>query len=168
MIKTKRILSFDGNLCMGCHACEVACKAEHQLPPGVSRARILTEGPVLINGKLELKYQRKSCLRCPNPPCIDACPNNALQRRSDGIVFIQESLCSGCRSCAAVCPENAIDFHPDSSVAQICDMCADRLDQGLLPFCLKHCMSSALFFGTEEEYEQMKKESAKIRGEQND
>ncbi len=149
---------------MGCHACEVACKAEHHLPVGVNRTRVVAEGPVIIKGKLELLFKRIRCLHCSNPPCLEACPVKAIRKRKDGIVFIVESLCTGCRSSAAVCPHEAIDFLSDSSIAQICDLCVHRLDKGQLPFCLKHCMSGALFFGTQEEFEHMKQKIVKGGG----
>lgn len=162
----ENFLYYDGELCMGCHACEVACKAEHNLPVGVHRSRIIMEGPLVINGKLELNFKRIRCLHCSNPPCMEVCPAGAIQRRKDGIVFIEESLCTGCRACASACPYEAIDFLPDSSIAQICDLCFHRLDEGQLPFCLKHCMSGALFFGTGAEFERRKQKPVKGGGTQ--
>ncbi|MBN2060835.1 MAG: 4Fe-4S binding protein [Deltaproteobacteria bacterium] len=152
MPQPEKQIFFDEDLCLGCHACEVACKAEHNLPPGVSRARILTDGPALVNEKLELKYRRVACRHCADAPCVKACPTDALHQKADGIVYVEEGLCSGCRSCAAVCPADAIDFHPETYVAQLCDLCLHRLKKGELPFCLKHCMGAALFFGTEQEF----------------
>ncbi len=153
-----RFLFFNPELCLGCHACEIACKVEHKLPPYVNRARIKTEGPVLVKDKLELHFQRIGCLHCANPPCIDACPTKAIRKRLDGIVCIEKDLCTGCMTCAEACLHDAIDFNPDSNVVEICDLCANDLDAGRLPFCLKHCMGKALFFGTEYEFEQAKRE----------
>ncbi len=76
----ERFLYYNGELCMGCHACEVACKAEHHLPAGVNRARVVTEGPQIVKGKLELHFKRIRCLHCSNPPCLEACPVNAIQK----------------------------------------------------------------------------------------
>ena len=166
MSKPERFLYFQGDLCMGCHACEVACKMEHHLPVGVNRARIVTAGPTLVKGKLELNFQRIRCMHCSDSPCVEACPSNAIYRRPDGIVIIDKSLCTGCRSCAVACPQGAVDFHPDSQIAEICDLCCNRLDEGNLPFCLKHCMSGALFFGTKEEFENMKQHIVVNRGKQ--
>ncbi len=162
MTTPEKFLFYDADLCMGCHACEVACKAEHNLPAEVNRTRVITEGPVIVTGKLELRFQRISCLHCTNPPCLEVCPVKALRKRQDGIVFVDESLCTGCRSCAEICPHGAIDFLPDNSTAQICDLCYHRLDKGQLPFCLKHCMSGALFFGTHEEFKRPKQKTQKV------
>ncbi len=152
----RKLLYHDADRCMGCHACEVACKAEHDLPIGVNRVRIVTQGPNLTDGKLTLSFKRIACQHCPNPPCARVCPTLAIQKRADGIVFIEHSLCTGCQSCASVCPYNAIQFNPHKNWAEICDLCADRLDQGLAPFCLQHCMGGDLFFGTREEFQRRK------------
>ncbi len=137
---------------MDCHACEVACKVEHNLPVGVNRIRIVTEGPTEDGSRLQRSFQRVACRHCPEPPCIEACPTSAITKREDGIVFIDHAQCNGCQSCAAACPYNAIGFHPDNNRAEICDLCRERLDQGLSPFCLQYCMGGSLFFGTEDEF----------------
>ena len=154
MSTSRRLLYHDADLCMGCHSCEVACKLEHDLPVGVNRVRIITEGPIMVNGELKLNFKRVYCQQCPQPPCIKVCPNGAIIKRPDGVVYIDQPACNGCRACAEVCPYDAISFHPHKHWAEICNLCVDRLDEGLSPFCVKHCMSGALFFGTEEEFQQ--------------
>lgn len=155
-----KIIHYDSNLCVGCRSCEVACKVEHDLPAGVCRVRILAQGPTMVSGELRLEFKRIACMRCPKPPCLKACPTGAIKKRPDGIVVIDRALCTGCRSCAEVCPYGAIEFHPYSGQAEVCDLCAHRLDEGLAPFCVKHCMGGALFFGTREEYRQRKGKTA--------
>lgn len=158
MSNQHKLLYFDAELCVGCHSCEIACKVEHNLPVGVNRVHIVTEGPNITKGGLQLGFKQVRCMQCPNPPCIRVCPTEAIKKRSDGIVTIDKSLCTGCQACAEACPYNAISFHPENSMAEKCDLCAERLDQGLLPFCLKHCMGSALFFGTSAEYRKRKQQ----------
>jgi Fe-S-cluster-containing dehydrogenase component len=97
---------------------------------------------------------------CPQPPCIKVCPTEAIKKRPDGIVFIDQSLCTGCQLCADACPYEAISFHPYQHWAEICDLCVNRLDEGLSPFCIQYCMSGALFFGTKDEFQQRKKIAA--------
>lgn len=152
----RKSIYYDGNLCVGCHSCEIACKAEHDLPAGVNRVRISVEGPGVENGRLRMDYRRIACMHCPEPPCIDVCPTGAIKKRGDGITFIDHALCTGCRDCAQACPSGAIMFHPWNGTAEICDLCFHRLDQGLLPFCVQHCMGGALFFGTRQEFEARK------------
>jgi len=163
MTTQKRFLYHDTDLCLGCHSCEVACKMEHDLPAGVNRVRIVTEGPTIVSGELKLSYKRVYCMHCPQPPCLKVCPTGAIEKRPDGIVFIDQSRCTGCQVCAEVCPYDAISFHPHKHWAEICDLCVDRLDAGLSPFCVQPCMSGALFFGTEKEFQQRKQKMA-VRG----
>lgn len=157
MIKQRKLLHFEAERCMGCHACEVACKVEHNLPVGVNRVRILAEGHMADNGGLKRDFKRIACRHCPEPPCMEVCPTSAINKREDGIVFIDQTLCNGCQLCASACPYNAIEFRPDNSLAQICDLCIERLDQGLPPFCLQYCMGDSLFFGTEDEFRERHK-----------
>lgn len=152
--RPEKFLFHDPALCMGCHSCEIACKLEHDLPAGVNRVRMVTEGPKMVDGELELHYDRIGCMHCARPPCINACPTSAIKKRPDGIVQIDESRCTGCQTCAEVCPYDAIEFHPEKNWAELCDLCAHRLDDELLPFCVKHCLSGALFYGTGEEFKQ--------------
>lgn len=152
-----KFLYYDGDLCMGCHSCEVACKVEHELPVGVNRVYILVEGPIVVNGELRLSFKRVACIHCPKPSCIKICPNRAIKKRPDGIMRVDPFLCTGCQDCAKTCPYGAISFHPQKYWAEICDLCAERRDQGLPPFCVQHCMSGALFFGTKEKFQQQKR-----------
>ena len=163
MSTQRRFLYHDADLCMGCHSCEVACKMEHDLPAGVNRVCIVTEGPAIVDGEPKLSFKRVRCLHCPQPPCLKVCPTGAIKKRPDGIVFIEQSQCTGCQVCAEVCPYDAISFHPHKLWAEICDSCFNRLDEGLSPFCIQYCMSGALFFGTEEEFQQRKQKMA-VRG----
>lgn len=137
---------------------------EHDLPAGVNRLRIVTEGPTIANGELKLRFKRISCMQCRQPPCLKVCPTGAIIRRPDGIVYIDQSLCTGCQTCAKACPYDAISFHPHKHWAEICDRCVERLDEGLRPFCVQHCMSGALFFGTEEESQQRKEQKMAVGG----
>lgn len=169
MSSQRRFLYHDSENCVGCHSCEVACKVEHSLPVGVNRVRISVEGPTVINGELRLNFRSVRCMHCAQPPCMEVCPTGAIQKRREGIVFIEHSLCNGCQDCAKACPYSAISFHPQDGRAEICDLCIDRLDENLAPFCVKHCMGEALFFGTEEEFKhrtqsKSKPGEAKTRG----
>lgn len=140
----ERSLSFDGDLCVGCHACEVACKLEHDLAAGVNRIRISATGPLFVNGRLSLRFECVRCRQCADPPCIGSCAEGAIEKRPDGIVLIDESLCIGCGSCVDACPYEALALPADGGTPQLCDLCYHRLDAGQEPFCVKHCMSGAL------------------------
>ncbi|MFC1958873.1 4Fe-4S dicluster domain-containing protein [Chloroflexota bacterium] len=133
--------------CIGCNACEVACKQEHDLPVGPRWIRVYPDNPREIASKLQLRYIVSHCIHCSHPPCKDACPVNAITKREDGVVIIDEGLCDGCKECVGVCPLEVIQFDKQKEVAQKCNLCVDRLDRGLQPACVLACPSHCIYFG---------------------
>jgi len=141
------VLLVDLERCCGCYACEVACKQENSLAAGVSWIRVIKYGPVQVNGKLSMNFVPMRCRHCARPSCIDACSVNAITKRSDGIVLINEELCTGCKVCIEVCQFGGLQFNPGKNVVEACTMCVNRVDKGLLPACVRACPSRAMYFG---------------------
>jgi len=132
--------------CWGCKTCEVACKQENQPPDGVKLLDVWEDGPRQEYGEWLFVYRVNRCRHCLEPPCIDACPEAAIEQRNDGIVVLDRDQCCGCRSCLEACPYNAIAFDRASHVALKCNLCHHRIDAGLLPacadnICLGHCIN---------------------------
>jgi len=135
----------DEQECWGCKTCEVACKQELNAPEGVKLIVVSEDGPKIVGGAPAFTYRINMCQHCNEPPCADACPEEAIAKRSDGIVVMDYDLCSGCRACIEVCPYDAIDFDDDKSIARKCNLCHHRVDRGLIPacadnVCLAHCI----------------------------
>ena len=143
----KRVILVDIDLCYGCFACEVACKQEHDLPVGLHWIRVHKVGPKKIDGKMHMDFYPTHCMHCSKPPCMEACPEDAIAQRSDGIVLISEERCIGCLKCAEACPFGAIGCTPDTGLASKCNLCVDRIDQDKVPACVYHCPTGALRFG---------------------
>ncbi|MFC1908355.1 4Fe-4S dicluster domain-containing protein [Chloroflexota bacterium] len=137
--------------CVGCSACEVACKQEHNLPIGPRWIRVYPDSPREIEGKLQLRYIVTHCMHCSQPPCKDACPVEAIYKREDGIVVFNEKLCIGCKDCIDACPLGVVQFDSAKGVAQKCDLCVERLDKGLQPACVAACPSHCIYFGDVQE-----------------
>lgn len=134
--------------CIGCHACEVQCKLNKDIPPGPKPCEIVTAGPRWINGMPRAAYVFMSCLHCDDPVCQAVCPAGAICKRDrDGIVFIREDLCVGCGLCVSACPWGACQMNPETNRAVKCDLCMDRLDKGLRPLCVDICPTGCLHFG---------------------
>jgi len=124
--------------CMGCHACEVACKQEHNLGVGPRLIRVVEKSPV---------YIPIYCHHCAKPPCKDACPVDAVFRDERGIVLINEELCIGCKACLEACPFGAMQFDDDKEIAVNCDLCHERLKNNEEPACSLACPTRCILWG---------------------
>ncbi|UOF89044.1 4Fe-4S dicluster domain-containing protein [Fodinisporobacter ferrooxydans] len=142
----QRVMLIDLDSCSGCHACQVACKAEHRAPLGQFRTRV----QVVEHGQFPAVNRRfvpTLCQHCEDAPCIPACPVEAIERMEDGIVRIQEEICIGSGDCVSACPYGAIYFDDQDGQAHKCDFCQDRLADGDDPACVATCPTDALHFG---------------------
>lgn len=141
-------LIIDHESCWGCRACEVACKQENQSPEGVRFISVTERGPRLINDPPDFVFQVQVCRHCEDPDCVDACPEEAIEKRTDGIVVLNQEACLGCGSCVAVCPYDAISVDPHSGLAAKCNLCHHRVDEGLIPACADNvCLAHCIYFG---------------------
>jgi Fe-S-cluster-containing dehydrogenase component len=140
-------LIIDQKACWGCAACEVACKQENQVPTGVRYISVREEGPEKIDGKLKLVHQVTVCRHCEQPECLEVCPEEAIQKRGDGIVLLNQEKCNGCGACVEACPFRAITLDPSKGKAGKCHLCFQRVEKGLLPACAdKICLAQAISF----------------------
>jgi len=136
----------DNRKCIGCHACTVACKSEHQVPLGVDRTWVkYVEKGVFPNNRRLFTVMR--CNHCDWAPCVTICPVTALYRRDDGVVDFNPERCIGCKGCLQACPYDALYIDPESHTAAKCNFCAHRLDQGLEPSCVAVCPEQAIVAG---------------------
>jgi len=156
---SKYVLFQDSKKCIGCHSCEIQCKQQKSLPPGPKACQIVTVGPKLIGGVPKAAYIFMPCFHCEKPWCVAACPTGAMQKRpQDGIVFVNQDECVGCKTCISACPWGAPQWNPDTGTVVKCDYCMDRIDQGLKPACVTICTSHCLHFGLAEDLPQIRRE----------
>jgi len=144
----KNILAVEAYRCVGCHACQVACKLEHGLPPGPRTLTVTRLGPFLHGDTLAMSFLPTTCFHCDKPACVAACPTGAMQKREDGIVFSDAQLCIGCQTCAVACPYGIPRLNTDTGKIFKCDGCKDRISEGLWPSCALACPTGALIFGS--------------------
>ncbi len=137
--------------CIGCRACEIACKDKNGLPPGPRFRRV----QYIEGGTYPNVYAYKvnmSCNHCAEPACLPTCPTGAIfKRKADGIVDIDSTLCIGCRRCEAACPYGAPQFDPAENIVKKCNMCVDEIEAGRKPYCVMACMMRVLDIGPIEE-----------------
>ncbi len=136
----------DNRRCIGCHACTVACKSEHNVPVGVNRTwvKYIEKGTFPDTRRL---FSVMRCNHCDNAPCVEICPVTALYRRDDGIVDFDNRRCIGCMACMQACPYDALYIDPETNTAAKCNYCAHRIDVGLEPACVVVCPTQAIISG---------------------
>lgn len=136
----------DNRKCIGCHACTVACKAEHEVPIGVNRTwvKYIEKGSFPDTRRL---FSVMRCNHCADAPCVEICPVTALFTRKDGIVDFDDRRCIGCKACTQACPYDSIYMHPGEHTAAKCNYCSHRTDIGLEPACVNVCPEHAIISG---------------------
>jgi len=165
----------DATLCIGCKACEVACKQWNQLPDdgfqftgmsydntgalGASTWRhvAFVERPVPPsrdgtekgdgNGAFSWTMVSDVCKHCERAGCLEACPTGAIVRTEFGSVYVQPDVCNGCGYCIVSCPFGVIDRREDDGRAWKCTLCYDRLKTEQEPACAKACPTDSILFG---------------------
>jgi formate dehydrogenase iron-sulfur subunit len=159
----------DTTVCIGCKACEVACKEWNQLP-ALDGGRPKLSGDSYDNTRQldgihwrhvqfieQFDANRTNgrwllmsdvCKHCVDAGCLEVCPTGAIIRTEFDTVVIQSDVCNGCRDCIPACPFGVIDINPVSNTAQKCTLCYDRLQAGLEPACSKACPTQSIRFGT--------------------
>lgn len=146
---------FNVDRCAECFAYEVACKSAHDLAPHVQE-RPGAKGPryrQVVELKDEhaagcpIQYVSMACMHCGSADCMAVCPAKAIYRDPKfGAVLVDHDRCIGCRYCSWACEFGAPQFGEDGRM-QKCDMCIDRLREGLQPACVENCCGGAITFG---------------------
>jgi formate dehydrogenase iron-sulfur subunit len=165
----------DSSICIGCKACEVACKEWNGVP--VTDIRFLNSsydntGALGANtwrhvafiekrtpdGGLAWLMNSDVCKHCHEAACLDVCPTGAIFRTEFETVVIQPDVCNGCGYCIPACPFGVIERregvagHPETNgVAQKCTLCYDRLKIGHEPACAQACPTRSIQFGRQDE-----------------
>ena len=151
---------FDQTRCIGCHTCAVACKDWYDINAGPVNWMRVKE---ILKGKypeLKMAYISIACNHCADPPCVKACPTNAINKREkDGIVIVNSEKCLGYKECGAkclnVCPWNAPQFlNHEKAKMEKCNLCFERLEKGKQAICVEACPMFALDVGPIEDLKQ--------------
>jgi formate dehydrogenase iron-sulfur subunit len=165
----------DTSVCIGCKACEVACKEWNMVPEdGLNLSGMSFDNTVGLSGttwrhvafieQIEsgppnpepeddnagpLRWLMSSdvCKHCSEAGCLDVCPTGALMRTEFGTVVVQDDICNGCGYCVPACPFGVIGRSEVDSGAHKCTLCYDRLDAGMEPACAKACPTKSIQFG---------------------
>jgi len=138
---SRRFVSVNPSKCVGCSICEFVCALEKEGDPNPLKSRIRV---IRLNPILNLTV---TCRFCENPPCIRACPRDAIkQSEKGGILLIDENKCDGCVLCIQACPYGGMMLHPEKGVVMACDLCNGE------PKCIEYCPEEALELVSDDKY----------------
>jgi formate dehydrogenase iron-sulfur subunit len=162
----------DTSVCIGCKACEVACKEWNHVPEDglnftgmsydntqglgadtwrhvafIEQQKPLADQDPGQRGELRWLMSSDVCKHCTHAACLDVCPTGSLFRTEFGTVVVQEDICNGCGYCIPACPYGVIDQRKDDGRAWKCTLCYDRLSVDMQPACAKACPTESIQFG---------------------
>ena len=157
----------DISRCIGCKACEIACKEWNDLKVeptynfGSYQSHVdlspdtwllMRFNELEIDGNLNWFITKDACLHCEEPGCLYACPaEGAIVQYENGIVDFNQENCIGCQYCIAGCPFDIPRFSKETRRVYKCNMCIDRVEAGLEPACVKTCPTNAIAYGTKDD-----------------
>jgi len=173
----------DTSVCIGCKACEVACKEWNLVPEDglkltgmsydnsqtlgastwrhvafIEQNKPMKQGPRadLAAAGTDLRWLMSSdvCKHCTHAACLDVCPTGSLFRTEFGTVVVQADICNGCGYCVSACPYGVIDLREGDGRAWKCTLCYDRLGEGMEPACAMACPTDSIQFGELDELRQ--------------
>src|SRR2546423_71441 len=161
----------DSTLCIGCKACEVACKEYNEVPAdGFAWSGLSYDNTVALGHstwrhvkfvemttafgvggnsghQISWSFSSDVCKHCAVAGCLEACPTGSIVRTEFGSVYVQPDVCNGCGYCVVGCPFGVIDRRPDDGRAFKCTFCYDRQRDGGQPACAKACPTNSILFG---------------------
>ena len=179
MHKTVTGFFTDSTLCIGCKACEVACKEWNDVPSdGFSfsgksydntlglghstwrHVKFVEETTRIGSGGnapdvMTWQFSSDVCKHCEVAGCLEACPTGSIIRTEFGGVYIQPDICNGCGYCVVTCPFGVVDRRPTDGRAFKCTFCYDRQKDGLQPACASACPTGSILFGDLEDMQRV-------------
>ncbi len=154
----------DTTQCIGCRGCQVACKQWNKLPGEVTRSTGTYQNPPWLSAHTwtlitytepedfadnpRWLFRKVQCFHCTDAACEQVCPTGAIKKQENGIVYINQSICTGCKYCVQVCPFHVPHADHVTGTTSKCWMCLDRVSNGLTPACAKACPTDAILFGS--------------------
>jgi formate dehydrogenase iron-sulfur subunit len=159
-----KAMLIDTTRCIGCRACQVACKSWHDLPGAPATFSETWSNPRFMNSRNYTRvifrevaqgdnfnwyFIKRQCMHCLDPACESVCPVGALVKLPEGPVVYDDGKCIGCRYCMMACPFQVPKFQWESAVPLVrkCDFCADRQAAGLQPSCAATCPTGTILYG---------------------
>lgn len=152
--------------CIGCRACQVACKSWNQLPAVNTKNSGTYQNPPDLESStyniiqfaevpsqetpVRWLFVSRRCMHCEDAGCVKICPSGALYKTAEGAVAYDHDKCIGCKLCATGCPFDVPRYGTDGKITK-CHLCFDRIAASMTPSCVKTCPTGALKYGNRDE-----------------
>lgn len=163
MAIARKALLISPELCIGCRGCQTACKSWNQLPGQKTKNTGTVQNPPDLtpslfnmiryvempseNDMMRWLFVSRRCMHCGDAGCLKICPSpGALFRTKEGAVAFNKEKCIGCKLCVVGCPFDVPRYDEKDKVSK-CNLCADRIAEGLVPACAKTCPTGAIRYG---------------------
>jgi len=159
--KTGKAMLYDASKCVGCRACQNACKDWNDLPVESTDAAGIYESPRELSAETwtlirvaerdrAWSFYKYQCMHCAEASCANVCPTGAAAHRGEFVV-IDQTWCIGCGYCVQACPFNVPHRSEITGTARKCTFCFDRVSEGKWPACADRCPTGALVYGQRDE-----------------
>ena len=175
-------LLYDSTLCIGCRACQAACKQANGMPVDIPEVyeewnaggkwdtavdlsgdtltviQVYQHGTMAVKDRAEDGYAfvKHQCMHCTDASCISVCPVSAMTKDPvTGVVSHHPDRCIGCRYCVLACPFGVPRYEFDDPFGEIqkCQLCTNVPDQDI-PACADVCPTGATLYGRTEDLQQ--------------
>lgn len=158
----EKVELIDVSRCIGCRSCQMACKQWNHLPAGLTTSSGTYQNPpdlqantwmlirfLEVSEKEEIQwlFWKEVCMHCTDASCVHVCPAGARVHLDYGAVETVHEKCIGCRICIAACAFGKPRYSEESNKVYKCNLCTERVLNGLSPACVKACPTGALTFG---------------------
>jgi len=135
---------FDMTKCIGCKCCVVACNEQNGNPAAINWRRVgeVEGGHYPYTQRHHLSM---GCNHCLEPSCLIGCPVEAYTKHPvTGVVIHSADTCIGCQYCTWNCSYGVPRYNAERGVVGKCDMCHNRLSDGMAPACVAACPEGAI------------------------
>ena len=153
MSDTQYGMVIDLRSCTGCQTCVLSCKTSNEVAGGNYWSHVLDYNenelymPVSAD-KVSMQFRPTLCNHCASPLCVASCPTGAMHKSEEtGIVSVDQDICIGCDSCINACPYDIPVANEETKVAEKCNFCAGRIEDGKDPYCVAACPARVRHFG---------------------
>ena len=178
---TEIAMLHDVSKCTACRGCMVACKQWKNLPADMSpfegnyqshedlspsTYNLIKMKETYENGNFRWDFLKFQCMHCGIPACAKACPEEALVKQANGVVSFIEDRCVGCGYCETNCTFDVPRIDAVRKKSTKCNLCEDRIANGMVPSCAQTCTADAILFGTREEMTEIAKARVQVLKEQ--